>query len=378
MYATVQRMQFPPSRRILCISDVHGNLPYLKGLLRQVNFSQSDILIFLGDFLEKGPESLNTLRFIMNLRRTHTVYGVCGNCDGWHIPIDRENGAMDEGVKNYMLTGLRAGRAGLLAQMCIEAGIPLHSDLNLARIKGILRERFAPELQFLRELPTIIDTPHYTFVHGGLPRTDLPLELLEARACMKNDNFMNQGLRFDKWVIVGHWPVVLYGKDITCANPIIDGDSHIISIDGGCVLKDDGQLNALIIPEAGSEVFAYAAYDPFPTARVLEDQEGSSRSAYFRWGDNIVSVLRSGPEFSLCRHVRTGYEMEILSKYLYHDGDLLRCNDCTDYVLPLQRGDLVSVVESSSRGYLVKHQGISGWYRGSLDFTNGSNANGQI
>ena len=101
----------------------------------------------------------------------------------------------------------------------------------------------------------------YLFVHGGVPREDR-LEDLTARACMKNDDFMGQGRKFAKWVIVGHWPVQLYGGDVCCANPIIDRDSHIISIDGGCVLKDDGQLNALVIPHDGSDDFGLIAYDP--------------------------------------------------------------------------------------------------------------------
>ena len=42
------------------------------------------------------------------------------------------------------------------------------------------------------------------------------------------------------------------------------------------------------------------------------------------------------------------------------------CNDCTDYVLPLEPGDRVSVVEETSRGFLVKHNGVSGWYGGEL------------
>ena len=42
------------------------------------------------------------------------------------------------------------------------------------------------------------------------------------------------------------------------------------------------------------------------------------------------------------------------------------CNDCTDYVLPLKKGDCVRVVEKTSRGCLVKHGGTSGWYYGRL------------
>ena len=184
---------------------------------------------------------------------------------------------------------------------------------------------------------------------------------------MKNDDFMGQGRSFPRWVIAGHWPVQLYGGDICCANPVIDRRRKIASIDGGCVLKDDGQLNALVIPRNGSEDFQLVAYDRFPVRRVKSAQAASGRSAYIRWGDNVVQVLRRGEEFSRCRHVRTGYELDILTKYLYGGEDIVRCNDCTDYVLPLSPGDEVGVVETTSRGYLVKHKGVSGWYFGELE-----------
>ena len=145
-----------------------------------------------------------------------------------------------------------------------------------------------------------------------------------------------------------------------------EGYNYIISIDGACTLKDDGQLNALIIPEEGSEDFSYMAYDKFPVRTVAEHQAAGERSYYIRWGDNRVRVLRRGVEFSLCRHIPTGYEMEILTKYLYTDEEETTCNDSTDLILELHPGDEVSVVEETSRGYFVKHRGTSGWYYGKL------------
>ena len=41
-------------------------------------------------------------------------------------------------------------------------------------------------------------------------------------------------------------------------------------------------------------------------------------------------------------------------------------NAIPDYVLPLREGDKVRVVEECSRGYFVKHMGVSGWYYGRL------------
>lgn len=249
--------------------------------------------------------------------------------------------------------------------MCDAAGVTVDENFDIDTYYKALGDMFPHEFEFLASMPQVIETDKYIFVHGGLPEGDP--KTWDGWYCMKNDDFMGQGRKFDKWVIVGHWPVMLYRQDITCANPIIDRESHIISIDGGCVLKDDGQLNALIIPRSGSEDFTFTAYDPFPVRRVKSAQAGSKRSIYVRWGDNQVEILSRGEEFSRVRHVRTGYELDILTKYLYGESGVVRCNDCTDYVLPLKAGDEVSIVETTSRGCLCKHDGVSGWYYGELE-----------
>ena len=59
--ARIRSLSIPAGRRILVVSDIHGNLPYLRGLLDKAGFGADDELIVAGDFLEKGPETLNTL-----------------------------------------------------------------------------------------------------------------------------------------------------------------------------------------------------------------------------------------------------------------------------------------------------------------------------
>ena len=65
MRAVVKYLLPSEDGRVLAVSDVHGNLPFLKGLLAKASFSSEDTLILVGDLLEKGPESLNTLRYVM-------------------------------------------------------------------------------------------------------------------------------------------------------------------------------------------------------------------------------------------------------------------------------------------------------------------------
>ena len=358
--ARILRLEIPAGRRILAVSDIHGNLPYLRGLLKKAAFGAGDELIIVGDFLEKGPESLNTLHFLMDLTQKGNCHLLLGNCDSWNDIFLYPEEA-DEHIVHY----IRYKKVGLLWEMCVEAGVDPDTMQDFGAVKRMLRRRFAAEWAFLESLPHAIETEHYIFAHAAV-RPGKALDAHTADELTRCDAFMKQGWRFGKWVIVGHWPVVLYHENIVDANPIIDRESRIVSIDGGCVLKDDGQLNALVIPFEGSEDFSRIAYDPFPERSVRSAQEEGKRSYYIRWGDSRVQVLRRGEEFSRCRHVRTGYEMDILTKYLFTENEFTDCNDCTDYVLPLQPGDTVSVVEETSRGSFVKHEGVSGWYYGEL------------
>lgn len=349
----------PRGKRMIAVSDIHANLLYFKGLLEKVGFSDDDELIILGDFLERGHCSLATLRYIMDLHRRGNCHVLCGNCDSWCDALDSERLYWSSRIVDYMLSK----RSGIMWDMLTEMGVEITPDLRFETLIPELGSLYAAEWDFLRSLPHIIETPRCTFVHGGI-KPNIDPRTMRGGDCMKFDHFMDYGYTFDKWVVVGHWPVMLYLPDHVCANPIIDKGHRVVSIDGGCSLKDDGQLNGLIIPPEGE--LGFCAYDPFPVKTVVTPQKGGSKSYYIRWGDNDVQVLRRGKEFSLCRHVRTGYEMEILTKYLYSDEEFCKCNDSTDLVLELNAGDKVSIVEETSRGWLVKHNGTSGWYWGEL------------
>ena len=358
--ARVEWLDIAEGRRILVISDIHGNMEYFKGVLELAGFCDDDILIIDGDFLEKGPDSLRVLRYIMELCKKGNVYPICGNCDDWPIVM-----SFDEKVDEMILEYVLRKKSGILWEMCNAAGIDLFETDSFTQCKKEIHRIFAEEWAFLAALPHAIETENFIFAHSGAD-PEKPLREHQIRDFVRCDHLLTLDRSFDKWLIVGHWPVMLYGKERVCANPIIEPGRKIVSIDGACVLKDDGQLNCLIIPHKNSEEFDFVAYDPFPEMTVLDDQEGSEHSYYIRWGDSTVLVLERGEEFSRCRHRRTGYEMDILTKYLFTDSDITDCNDCTDYVLPLRKGDVVRVVEECSRGYFVKHNGVSGWYFGRL------------
>ena len=187
MKARVRRMDLPEGRRALAVSDIHGNLPFLKALLDKAGFGPEDLLFVVGDFLEKGAESLATLRYLMELSRAGNVYTLLGNCDDLVLACaDGEEGSED-GLYGYLI----ARPESTVHQMAAEHGFRLESRAGLPELRRLLRSEFRPELDFLRALPHIIDTPRFLFVHGGVP-SEHRLEELDAWKCMKNDDFLHQ------------------------------------------------------------------------------------------------------------------------------------------------------------------------------------------
>ncbi|MEG2420700.1 MAG: metallophosphoesterase [Oscillospiraceae bacterium] len=353
--------------RVLVVSDVHAMSAFLEGLLAKVQFRDDDTLILLGDMIEKGPDSLKFLRYLMEFAGHHeNVRFVRGNCDDLPLDFVRGDGMGLPVFWNY----LTHHPESILWQMGAEAGCCPGTLEELPELRQAVAAQFREELEFIAGMPVILESETMVFVHGGVPSCR-GMEGLEPWRCMKNDNFLEQDVHLEKWCVVGHTPVTLYHRYIPSGAPIVCREKHIISIDGGCGLKLDGQLNALILPFLGSEDFSWAAYDGLKTAVALAPQEPSQTSMNLRWGDDGVEILERGEEFCRCRHLKSGYELDILTAYLYEDRGRLRSRDATDFELEVAAGDVLSIVEDTTRGVLAKKDGVTGWYRGKivLDFT---------
>ena len=353
------RPDFPKGRRIIAVSDIHGNLPFFLHLMEKIHLTPEDILVLVGDILEKGQQSLALLRHLMELSKTHTIYPLCGNCDGLVLNFF-ETDVMDQ---RFFSVYLPQHPESTIRQMAREGGFDQTDDLP--KLRKDLQMAFTDIWNWLKAMPTILETEHLLFVHGGVPSLD-HMEELNRWACMKNDDFMGQGHAFSKWVIVGHWPVTLYNKAVPSAAPLIHRERKIISIDGGCVLKMDGQLNALILPSEESEDFQWVAYDGLPSVTALDSQPPSQDSINIRWGHTSLELLEKGEELSLCRHLESGRELLILNRYLREGPNGLWCEDSTDYRLPVSPGDRLKLVAATKKGCLCKKDGVTGWYYGRL------------
>jgi len=65
--------------RNIVVGDVHGCLFELKALLERCNLRSTDKLFFIGDLIDKGPDSVGVVKFVYNLSLDYEVMLILGN-----------------------------------------------------------------------------------------------------------------------------------------------------------------------------------------------------------------------------------------------------------------------------------------------------------
>lgn len=365
----IENINVEAGKRILVTSDIHGHFSCFRKVLEAAEFCDDDLLFIVGDMIEKGPESLKTLRCVMELCRKGNVFALIGNVDAYRLKLIQELSEENvSGFYKYILNLREWTGTSFYEELAAECGYSLNSAEDVLSAKQAIIEHFEKEFIFLASLPTIIKTQNYVFVHGGLREKNVfdncdkgIFELTKYDAFMDNTTHS-----FDNFVITGHWPVCLYDNRIYQFNPIINKDKNIISTDGGCGVKKDGQLNLLIIPDINSTVdeIAYISYDNLPVIRALDTQEASSDSIHISWLNNKISIIEKGEEFSYAEHLYSGRRLYIPNSYLRNDTE---CVDYTDYLLCVNRGDKLSLITKTTKGCIVKKNGVVGWYTGKYE-----------
>lgn len=228
--------------RTLIISDIHGCRRELDALLERMAYDPvSDRLILLGDLVDKGPDSMETVERAMQLCRDHGAIVIQGNHDERLAALVRGD---DPTVASKFL------EHGGIATMASYAGSECDPhDLDAFRRR--MESRFAHHLDFLAGLPLYEEDEDHIFVHAGLnpayadwreqPRRDF-LYIKEP--------FYAYPTRTTKTVVFGHTRATdLHGS------PDIWFAADKIGIDGGCAYGR--QLNGLEI-RRGSGYRAWA------------------------------------------------------------------------------------------------------------------------
>lgn len=192
--------------RTLVIGDIHGAYLALLQVMERAQVIPDDLLIFLGDYADRGKETPQVLDYLIALQQTHQVICLRGNhdalcCDfllGKHMSqLWRSHGgkATEEAYKNYS------------------------------------KEDKQPHIDFLQSLKNyILDGENRLFLHAGFTdqggveqeffvenfywdRTLWELALETPEGLDPTDRYFPKRLSLYKEIYIGHTPTLRFGTD---------------------------------------------------------------------------------------------------------------------------------------------------------------------
>lgn len=204
--------------KTLVIGDIHGCAGPLNDLLAKIT-AHVDTIVFLGDYVDRGPDSKKVVDTVLDLQRQHgRVIPLMGNHDFMFLSYLTKQGNQDlflhvgghETLKSY--------------------GITQEADHDPA-------SAIPPDhLAFFNSLPLYWEDHHGIYVHAGL-QPGRHLSQQKAQWCLwARNNFISTTFNFGKPVIFGH---------TTFSTPRVDDNK--IGIDTGAVYG--GKLTGLLLPD---------------------------------------------------------------------------------------------------------------------------------
>jgi len=85
--------------RELAIGDIHGCARSLEDLLKCLQPTRADTVVFLGDYIDRGPDSCAVLEIILGLNQQCTVVAIAGNHERMLLQARSEPDALREWLK---------------------------------------------------------------------------------------------------------------------------------------------------------------------------------------------------------------------------------------------------------------------------------------
>jgi len=198
--------------RIYAVGDIHGCYDKLLALMEKMDIDfESDTLVFLGDYIDRGPQSFEVVAYLADLKQRYanTIF-----LKGNHEEM-LEKYLSGEDRITYLVNG---------GQQTLE------SYMNRPRPEG---EPAIPSthLEFFKSLKIYHETQNYIFVHAGL-KNKVPLEKQKTEDLLWiRRRFIESKYDYGKMVVFGHTPLheplllpnkigidtgAVYGNRLTC------------------------------------------------------------------------------------------------------------------------------------------------------------------
>jgi serine/threonine protein phosphatase 1 len=204
--------------RYFAIGDIHGCLDKLRKLLGLIDVDwENDTVVFMGDYIDRGPDSKRVVDYVLELRKKHEqVVCLKGNHEWMFLNY------LDHREEHIYLTN--GGRDTLQSY-----GISPYEQDRKAKLPP-------KHLQFFETLLPCYETENYVFAHAGV-RPGIPMGLQDPYDLIwiRHEFFLSDhGLK--KTVVFGHTPFK--------GEPFVG--EKMIGIDTGAVYG--GMLTCLELP----------------------------------------------------------------------------------------------------------------------------------
>ena len=157
------------------IGDIHGNLDELNNLLELVlpRLKPQDTLVFLGDYIDRGPDSKGCIERIVQLKaRAHcTVVTLLGNHEQWMLRT------LDNPTRNSWLLAMEGletiwsyseGAAKEITNAMETLGPRMLIDHSPLPYQAFFDAIPNEHIRFFRELQPYHESPDVICVHGGM------------------------------------------------------------------------------------------------------------------------------------------------------------------------------------------------------------------
>ncbi len=169
-------------KRIFAVGDIHGCLSHLRELLGKIQIGRNDILLFLGDYIDRGPDSYEVVETLLRLK-SESASVICLKGNHEQMFLDYLSG------KDPELFLANGGRHTLLSYR-----------------KNGWEQPPAEHMDFFLSLDLCYETQDSIFVHAGLqPHIPLqnqnPEDLLWIRG-----PFYAAPNTWNKTIVFGHTP----------------------------------------------------------------------------------------------------------------------------------------------------------------------------
>ncbi len=245
----------PPGLRLYAIGDVHGRSDLLADMHRRValDLERRPVadwrVIHLGDYIDRGPDSVGTLALLVDYRGDGHGDFLIGNHDRFLLDFLRDPTREDFDLWMYN------GGAKTLDSFGLEGVLAAFSsdERSLERVHGELAAAIDPGTrEFLGSLSLMLRHGDYAFVHAGVCPGFALDDQSDHDLVWIREPFLSSDMDHGAVIVHGHTPV-----DAVEVRP------NRIGIDTGAVFT--GRLTCLVLEDATRALLAVGGVEPLPT-----------------------------------------------------------------------------------------------------------------